>query len=129
MQVFQLTKEALWYKSIRFSPDGRWLALNGKPFMLLDTTGQKPPAELPLGDFRNGFAFTRGGTAIAYLPEAQRLSEYNLVTRRVSEHKITDGYVTGLAADKDGETLYLIFHGLRGAPYMIRILRVRDRKV
>src|SRR6266511_1364340 len=107
MQVFQLTEKAIWYGEMSFSPDGRWLGLSGKPFTLVDTTQGRKPEELPLGDFRRGFAFVRGGAAIAYLPGGTLLREYELTTQQVRECEVQNGHPLSIASDPSGETLYL----------------------
>jgi WD40 repeat protein len=127
MQTFQLTREAIWYGRMSFSPDGRWLALDGKPFTLLDTTGQEPPAQLPLGGFRRGFVFVRGGSAIAYLPDSRSLHEYELATRQQRQLKLEDGYSNSITADPSGETLFLNFNRYTSrAPHAIRVMSARD---
>jgi WD40 repeat protein len=129
MQTFQLTREAIWYGQMSFSPDGRWLALSGKPFHLLDTTGQEQPAILPLGQFRRGFVYVRGGTAIAYLPDARLLCEYDLTTRQERQCQIEDGYAESIAADPSGETLFLSVSRVRyGDKKVIRVMGARDFK-
>jgi WD40 repeat protein len=129
VQTFQFTRETLWYQEMAFSPDGRWLALNGKPFTLLDTTGKQEPKELPLGDFRWAFAFARGGEAIAYLPDASMLTEYDLATGRERTGRVEKGYACGMAADRYGETLYLaVGPYLHGGASTIRVVGVSDLK-
>lgn len=129
MQTFQFTPEAIWYRQMAFSPDGRWLALSGKPFKLVDTTGKQPPTELPLGDYRRAFAFVRGGTAIAHLPETDQLTEYNLTTRRKRNSRIQEGYARGMVADRDGETLYVSASALRyGEGSRIQVIAASNLK-
>jgi WD40 repeat protein len=122
MQAFQLTKEAVWYGEVRFSPNGRWLALNGKPFGLLDPTSGSV-TELPLSDYRAGFAFTRSGSAIAYLPGRKVLREHDLATGREREWAVRDGHPLSVAASPGGETLYMSVSGPSyGESASIRVL-------
>lgn len=126
MQAFPLTKEAVWYGEIRFSPDGRRLALNGKPFGLLDPTSGSV-TELPLGDYRAGFAFTRGGAAVAYLPGGKVIREHDLATGREREWAVRDGHPLSIAASPGGETLYMSISGPRyGESASIRVLGAED---
>src|SRR5262245_36178899 len=130
MQTFQLTTEAIWYGEMSFSPDGRWLGLSGQPFVLLDTTGRDEPKQLPLGAFRRGFTFVRGGSALAYLANSQLLCEYELATRKKRQRKIEDGYAKGIAAGPGGETFYLSVSGPRyRGPTAIRVISASDLKV
>src|SRR5262245_478422 len=70
MQVFQLTKEeggVPW--RLEFSPDGRWLAADGQPPTLLDTTQRKRPKVLALDELRGPFTFVLRGTAVTHIAE------------------------------------------------------------
>jgi WD40 repeat protein len=131
MQVFQLTRESVWFRQMSFSPDGRRLALDGKSFTLLDTTGQEQPQELPIENHGLGFAFVRGGAAIAYLPKLDLLGEYNLTTRQTRSSLIEDGIAAGIAADPAADAIYLGVHGLAlvgGSKYSIRVITLDDWK-
>jgi WD40 repeat protein len=109
VQTFQLTPEAIFYRQLVFSPDGKWLGISGKKLLLLDTTGSQPPRDLSLGDYRWNFAFIHGGKTILCLPHASMLLEYDLATGQQRTYQIEKGYACGMAVDREGKTIYLCF--------------------
>ena len=134
MQIFQFTIEDVWYGKLRFSPDGRWLALNGKSFALLDTTGQAPLQVLPLGNYRRDYIFVRGGTALAYIPNTSVIADYDLTSAVRREFPIVGGWGFSLAAEPRGETIFLYIRKIRSPTRIneqseIRVLDVRDYQI
>jgi WD40 repeat protein len=112
--TFQFTPEAILWRRIAFSPDGRLLALGGKSaFTLIDTTGERPPEELALGNWGKSFAFVRGG-AFANMSKLDRLGVYDLRTKTTRRRIFRNGFARDMVAGRDGKTLYLGFAMLSG---------------
>jgi WD40 repeat protein len=119
MQTFQRTVQGEWRGDIRFSPDGRWLAISSDsyvpfagrlpvPFVLFDTTGQEPPKELPRVDAP--FLFVRRGAAVVFRQDRwkrSRLGALDLATGKVREVSFGEGCLRGFAAGPDGKTFYI----------------------
>lgn len=127
MQTFQLHTPGGWYGRLGFSPDGRWLALSGNPFVLLDTTGQERPREFPTGGYQ--FAFIRNGTAIAFPSNFRSLGTLDLATGAVQQQPVKDGYAWGVASGPDAESVYLNVSASQfSGPTTIRVIGAADLK-
>jgi WD40 repeat protein len=109
VQTFQFAEHAYagYPDKIAFSPDGRFLAASGGAVTLLDTTGERPPADLDLGYYPSAFAFVRGGRAIAYLEYMHEFKVYDLKSGRTRTRPVEGGHAIDLVADGTGRTLYL----------------------
>jgi WD40 repeat protein len=114
VQTFQLTPEAIFYRQLAFTPDGKWLALSGEILTLLDTSGGQRPKELPFSDYRCNFAFIRGGETIVSLSHDSQLMECDLATGKQRTQAIEKGFARALVSDREGETLYLCVAGTTG---------------
>jgi WD40 repeat protein len=127
MQTFQRTMQGEWRGQIKFSPDGRWLAVSSDtytpyahrlpaPFVLFDTTGQEPPKELPCVDAP--FLFVRHGAAVVFRLQSwkhSQLGALDLKTGKVREVPLGGEWDPwGFAAGPGGETFYVCVRTLSG---------------